>query len=168
VRVRRIILSPVACMAPPHFSTLSYKWKDFRKTIIAVKTCVFIFYKFIWNFSHCKKESVRYYHKHFFMQKYPLCFSDFNKTLTFSTDFRSILKYQISWKSVRWEPSCSMRTYRQTDRRTEMTKLIVALRKYAKTPKNWCHAPGAIWPSIHVWATQTPCSLPPAQTTVNM
>jgi len=48
---------------------------------------------------------------------------------------RHILKkiqYQISRKSVRWEPSCSMRT----DGRTDMTKLIVAFRNYANEPKN--------------------------------
>jgi len=32
-------------------------------------------------------------------------------------DIRKILKYQISWKSVLWEPS-STRTDRQTDERT--------------------------------------------------
>ena len=39
---------------------------------------------------------------------------DFNVTWIFSTNFRKTLKCQISWESVRWEPSCSMRTDRQT------------------------------------------------------
>ena len=47
-----------------------------------------------------------------FHVKYPLIFSY----------FRKILRYKISWKSVRWEPSCSMRI----DGRTDVTKHIVA------------------------------------------
>jgi len=30
-----------------------------------------------------------------------------------------MLKYKISYKSVDWEPSCSIRTYGRTDRRTD-------------------------------------------------
>jgi hypothetical protein len=64
--------------------------------------------------------------------KCPLFLSDFNEPWIFSTYFRKILKYQISWKSVQWEPSCSMRI----DRQTYMMKLIVTFRNFAgKRPK---------------------------------
>jgi hypothetical protein len=49
----------------------------------------------------------------------------------FSTDFRKGLKYQVSPKSFKWEPSCSMRTDRQTD----MTKLVVPSRNFANAPE---------------------------------
>jgi hypothetical protein len=64
--------------------------------------------------------------------KYPLLLYDLKETSAFSTDFRKILKYEISWKSVQWEPSCSIRT----DGRTDMTNLVVAFRNFAKTPKH--------------------------------
>jgi hypothetical protein len=41
-RVRRIILSPVACPAVQHFSTFSHKRHDFWKKLLNIK-CVLIF-----------------------------------------------------------------------------------------------------------------------------
>jgi hypothetical protein len=67
--------------------------------------------------------------------KHQLLLSDFNETWIFSTDFRKILRYQILWKSVQWEPSCSMRTDGRTDGRTDMTKLIVAFLNFTNSPK---------------------------------
>ena len=64
--------------------------------------------------------------------KYPLVSLDFNEILIFSTHSRKQLKYKVSSKCVQCEPSCSMRTDRQTD----MTTLTVAFRNFANAPKN--------------------------------
>ena len=54
----------------------------------------------------------------------------------------------MSLKSVQWEPSCSMRIDRRTDRQkdgqTETSKLTVAFRNFANAPKRL------------VFVTQTP------------
>ena len=63
--------------------------------------------------------------------KYPLFLSDFNEGWIFSTYFRKIHKYQISWKSVHWELSCSMRTDGQAD----VKNLAIAFRNFAKELK---------------------------------
>ena len=39
-RMSLIILSPVACLAPPYFSLLSHKRQNFRKFIVKQKKCV--------------------------------------------------------------------------------------------------------------------------------
>jgi hypothetical protein len=67
--------------------------------------------------------------------KYLLFLPDFNETWIFLADFRKILKYEISWKSIQWEPSCSMRT-EQTDGKIHMTKLTVAFCNFSNAPRN--------------------------------
>jgi hypothetical protein len=49
---------------------------------------------------------------------YTLFFSDFNNPRNFSTYCQKLLKHQISWISVHWEPSCSTRTDRRTGGQT--------------------------------------------------
>jgi hypothetical protein len=63
--------------------------------------------------------------------KYPLFLSDFNETSHISKDFRKSLKYQISRKSVQYEPSWCMRTDGRIRR-----KRVVALRHFTNAPKN--------------------------------
>ena len=46
MRVRRIILSFVACPAAPYFSTLFHKRHDFRKNVTEHKMC----FDFLYNF----------------------------------------------------------------------------------------------------------------------
>jgi hypothetical protein len=63
-RMRHVVTSFVAPLAPPHFSTLSHKRHDFRKIVVEHKMCVFIFSaNFIYNICHFKENSARYYHK---------------------------------------------------------------------------------------------------------
>jgi len=62
MRMRRIILSSLACLAVPYFSTLSYKRLDFRDYVFERKMCGLIsFASFPQNISHFKKKLARYY-----------------------------------------------------------------------------------------------------------
>ena len=90
--------------------------------------CFLIFYTTgVRNVSHSKNKWARYDQKCIlvFNVNYPCFLSGFNKTWIVLVDFRKLLQCRISWKSVQWEPSCSMRTYRH------MTKLMVAFRNFS-------------------------------------
>jgi hypothetical protein len=60
--------------------------------------------------------------------KYTLFLPDFNDARIFLTDFLTIPKHKISWKSDQWEPSCSTRM--------DMMKLTATFRNFANAPKN--------------------------------
>ena len=132
MRMRCIVLSSVAYPAVPYFSTLYHKRHDFRrKKSYWTQKCVF------WSALQLLSATFLILRRNErdiiktctgLHVKCPLFLSDFYETWIFWRDFRKIPKYQISWKSIQWEPSCSMRT----DRRTDIKKLIVAFRNFAK------------------------------------
>ena len=111
---------------------------------------------FVWNISHSK--NWMRYDQNGLHVKFPLFLSVFNETSIFSGH---VFKKKL-WKSVQGEPSCSM----QTGRRTDMMKLVVAFRNFAKAPKNkttWSMLTiSSIVPQISgvprggVWGVQTP------------
>ena len=132
------ILSSMAWPALWYFSILSHKWHNFRKKVIEHKMRVLIFsIIFICKIFHSKKNWMRYGHKCTCLHvKYPLFLSGINETWIFSIDFWKIPKYQISWKTIQGELSCSMCRDRWTDRQTDMTMLTGAFGNFANAPNN--------------------------------
>ena len=96
MRMRRIILSSVACLARAYFSTLSHKRFCFRKKR-ALEPNMCFYTTFVWNISHSKKNWARcdQIGNIGLHQKYPLFLSDFDKTWVFWAECRKILKHQI-------------------------------------------------------------------------
>jgi len=82
MRMRRTILSFVACLAVQYFPTLSHKWLDFREKGTEHKMCLYFLYRVrLKHFSFSEElseiRSKMYIGLHV---KYRLLLSDFNET----------------------------------------------------------------------------------------
>jgi hypothetical protein len=131
-------LSYPACNAHCHqclsgsnyiFSTSFHKRKDFWKYLFNIK-CVIWFSLQILS-EKFKRNLGKYYYKCTYIGVHVKCLlflSYFKEIWIFWTECRKIFRYHIAWKSVSWEPCCSMRT----DGRTEVTKLTVAVSQLCK------------------------------------
>jgi len=131
------ILLSVACLALQYFSTLSHKRHSSRKNVLNTE-CVFWFPVQLLSGTFLilrRSEQVMIKNIQWSSCKVHVILSDFNETWIFSIAYRKVLKYQISWKSVKWEPSCSLRTDRRKYERTEVTKLIVVFRNFVNASK---------------------------------
>jgi hypothetical protein len=140
MRTRRITLPSVICPSLQYCCTLSHKRKDFIENLLNTKMCILIFSTtLVWNISYSKKKWARCDQK-IYIDLHVKCLvflPYFNDTRIFSTDFLKIFKYQISWKSIQWELSCSIRTDGRTNGQTDMTKVIIVLRNLANAPKTY-------------------------------
>jgi len=119
------LLCPVcnvhACPTLQYFSTLSHKRVFSEKKAIERQLCVLLFSaNFVWNIFRYKKNWTRYDKKCVLvvvLSGRNFCSSLMK--LIFRLIFEKIFKYQISWKSVRWNPSYAVQTDGQTDRHDE-------------------------------------------------
>jgi hypothetical protein len=103
------------------FFTLLHQSPDFRKKKLLPIIWNSIFSTILFsNIPHSKENSTTCYHKHIHSTpaSCPIFLSGFKPSSILSTDFRKILKYQISLKSVQWRACCCMLSDRQTEGRT--------------------------------------------------
>jgi hypothetical protein len=115
----------------PHYVI---KKHDFRKINLSIIKCLLILSTDLSETFLILRKTERYVIGNVYWPScaVPLFLSDINDTWISSTGFQKIVECQISWKSVQWEPSCSVRTDAQTD----VMKLIVAFSNFANTPEN--------------------------------
>ena len=128
------ILLSVANPDLQYFSIFSYKRKDFReKKVIERETCVFISSTAV-NLKHFLFFWASYDKKYMYWSscQVPLFLSDLKGIWIFSTDFRKVIKYQISWISSSGSRNVPCE---RTDRQTDNKKLIISFRNFAKAPK---------------------------------
>jgi hypothetical protein len=98
-----IILSSVACQALQYFSKLSDKQQEFQKQKLLNTKCVFWFSLQLSSETFLILRRIRpdmIKNAYWSSRNCPLLLSAFNQTWMFSPDFRKILKYKFSRKSI--------------------------------------------------------------------
>ena len=132
--MRRVILSSVTRSAVPYSSTLSHKRHDFRENIIGHKKCVLIYSTtFVWNISHYKNNSPRYYHKCAQVFKWSTPYScHIWLNWSFLDRFSEKKPPQIQ-NFMKFSPAAA--ELFNAEGRTGMTKQVVAFENFPNAPK---------------------------------
>ena len=101
------------------FFTFSHKWQDFLRNVLEHTKCVwFSLLLLSETFLILRKIHQDVIKMHRSSCNLHVTLTNLNETRISPTDFRKILEDHISWKSVWWEPSCSMWTKTETDGQT--------------------------------------------------
>jgi hypothetical protein len=118
MRIHHIVM----CALPRSYNIFALYFTNgmiFEKRLLNIKICVSMFFiSFVWNIFILRiteRDVLKMYVG--LCVKYPLILSDLNETCIFLRSYSKIRKYLISYKSVQWEPSNSMRTGGRMDGR---------------------------------------------------
>ena len=115
-----IILSFVACLALPHLPNTSHKWNNFWKKVLEHNMCVLIFSTILSEtFLIIRNEREIITNLHRTSCKVTIFLAGFSWNLNFLNRLLKNTQMSKSWKDGRWEPSCSMRMDRWTQRQTQ-------------------------------------------------
>jgi hypothetical protein len=129
----RIILSSVACVTLPYFSTLSHRGRIFLRgggEFIEHKVCALMFSTiFVANISHSEKNSAKYYLYIGLHVKYLLLLSHFNETNFLN---RFLKNHQISYFLKIYPVGAELF---QAGRSTNIMKQIVVFCSFVNSPK---------------------------------
>jgi len=125
------------------FHIISKTARFSKKKVTEHKTCVLIFFTtFVWNISHSKKKLARYDSNFYWSScKVPFIIVRFSWKL----NFLDIFSKKCTNIKFHENPSSGSRVVPcgRTDRRKDMTKLIVAFRNFTNAPKKT-----KSWPAI--------------------
>jgi hypothetical protein len=150
------IMTPVACLTLQYFPHYLGNGTIFKEKRLLNIKCVLIFSTNLSGTFLILRRILQDITKNVHGSSWRVAFilvrlpSNFN----FLDSFSELLKYQTSWKIRPWEPTCSIRTYRRTDRHDEADSRFPHFRNAPKNVQLWRHC-------ISIYSNSLYSSVPP-------